>query len=127
MTQGFDEIRVDEVEAGTVITLVFNDTITKEDYDYFVPQLETFTASREKIRLLIELLDFNGITPGALWEDTKFGFRHFDDIEKLAIVGESRWEKVMTQFIKPFTKAVVKYFDRTQLNRAEKWIRNGNT
>ncbi len=124
MTYGFDEIRVDEVSAGTVINLVFNDTIKKQDFEYFVPQLETFMASRDKIRLLIELRDFNGITPGALWEDTKFGFHHFDDIERLAIVGDSRWEEVMAEFIKPFTKAVVKYFDQTQLDSANKWIRS---
>lgn len=126
MSYGFDEIRVDEVSAGTIITLVFNETITKQDFEYFVPQLETFMASRDKIRLLIELRDFNGITPGALWEDTKFGIRHFDDIERLAIVGDSRWEQAMAGFIKPFTTASVKYFEQTQLDSANRWIRNAD-
>ena len=61
--------------------------------------------------MLIELRDFRGWTVGALWEDTKFGLFHFNDIERLAIVGDQQWEKTMAAFIKPFTAATIKYFD----------------
>jgi hypothetical protein len=72
----------------------------------------------------VELHDFQGWTAGALWEDTKFAARHFNDIERLAVVGDSRWEKGVTIFIKPFTGAEVKYFDLGSIDKARQWIRD---
>lgn len=122
MTYGFDEIRLNEEPSGTVVTLVFKDTLKKEDYDHFVPQIEKIMESRDKINLLIILKDFNGLTAGALWEDAKFGIRHFDDIQRLAIVGDTAWQKAMLSFVKPFTRAEVKYFNLSSLEQAENWI-----
>jgi len=48
--------------------------------------------------------------------------RHFNSIERLAIVGESAWEKGMAVFCKPFTTAKVKYFDHSQRQQAETWL-----
>ena len=122
MSYAFDEIRLNERPSGTVVTLVFKDTLKREDYDHFVPQVEKIMESRDKINLLIILKDFSGWTAGALWEDAKFGIRHFDDIERLAIVGDTTWQKAMTGFVKPFTRANVKYFDIADLEQAENWI-----
>jgi hypothetical protein len=58
--------------------------------------------------------DFHGWDAGALWEDAKFDLKHFADIERLAFVGEKKWEKGMAQFCRPFTKATIRYFDRSE-------------
>lgn len=124
MTLGFSEIRLEEEPVGKIVTLVFKDKLGKEDYEQFVPQLEKIMESESKIRLLIELRDFKGWrTAEALWEDAKFGAFHFNDIERLAIVGEKKWEETMAAFIKPFTTARVRYFDMADIRAAEKWIR----
>jgi hypothetical protein len=52
----------------------------------------------------------------------KFDFRHGQDIERLAIVGEKKWQKGMAAFCKPFTSATVKYFDQSKMTAARKWI-----
>ncbi len=57
-----------------------------------------------------------------MWEDTKFDLKHWKDIEKLAIVGETKWEEGMATFCKPFTKAKIKYFAHDKLDDARKWI-----
>jgi hypothetical protein len=75
------------------------------------------------ISILFEMHDFHGWTAGAMWEDMKFDFKHWRDIERLAIVGESKWEKGMAAFCKPFTSAKIQYFDHTQLSEAETWLR----
>ena len=54
-----------------------------------------------------------------LWEDLKFDFKHWKDIERLAIVGESKWEAGMAVFCKPFTAAKIQYFDHTKLDEAK--------
>ena len=55
----------------------------------------------------------------------KFDVKHFSDIERLAMVGDSKWESGMAKFCKPFTTAKVKYFDEAKLTEAETWISEG--
>jgi hypothetical protein len=122
MSIGFDEILVDEKEVGKVVTLKINQTLDKEDYENFVPLIETQMQAGTPIRLLIELHAFEGWTAGALWEETKFAAKHFRDIERIAVVGESRWEKGIKLFVKPFTGAKVRFFDMQALAQARQWI-----
>ncbi|HEV2394322.1 MAG TPA: STAS/SEC14 domain-containing protein [Verrucomicrobiae bacterium] len=47
-----------------------------------------------KIRVSIEMLDFHGWTADVLWQDTKFHAKHFSDIERVAMVGETKLNQV---------------------------------
>ena len=109
--------------ADNLAVIKVSGKLTTEDYALIVGELERLIENTRRIRLLIELHDFNGWTAGAMWEDIKFDFRHFSDIERIAVVGENRWEKGMTLFFKPFTAAVVRYFDSASLDEAGKWLR----
>jgi hypothetical protein len=122
MPYAFDEIRLSEEPGGTVVTLVFQDKLKTEDFEYFVPQADKIMESRDKIRMLIQLKDFKGWSASALWEETKFGVRHFSDIDRLAIVGEKQWEETMAGFIAPFTGAEVRYYDMMDLPLAQAWV-----
>ena len=84
--------------------------------------MERLIKQHKKVRVLCELHDFHGWEAGALWADIKFDLKHFADIERLALVGESRWEQGMAVFCKPFTTAKVRYFDVSKLAEARAWI-----
>lgn len=43
--------------------------------------------------------------------------------ERLALVGERKWEQRMAAFCKPFTSARVRYFDRSKVDEARAWLR----
>jgi len=110
-------------EAGGRILLVrASGKLERADYDNLVPEVEQLIQKHGKIRVLLELHDFHGWTAGALWEDIKFDVKHFNDIERLAIVGESRWQEGMATFCKPFTTAQIRYFTDDQLSEARQWV-----
>lgn len=109
--------------AGNVISMTITGKLEKEDYGIFVPEMERLIQEHGKIRLLMALVDFEGWSAGAAWEDTKFGVRHFNDLERLGIVGDRTWEKGMALFCKVFTTAKVRYFDHDELEEAKRWIR----
>jgi hypothetical protein len=96
--------------------------LTAADYETFVPQVESIVKERGSIRILMTMQDFHGWELAAAWEDTKFGLRHFRDIERLAMVGEKKWQHGMAVFCKPFTKAEIRYFDAGAAKEAESWI-----
>ena len=104
------EIELESLQNGKLNYLLIIGKLDKEDYDIFVPILETAIKTHGKIRLLVELRDFHGWTVGAAWEDTKFGVRHFNHIEKLAFIGDQQWERNLATFAKVFTRAEVRYF-----------------
>jgi hypothetical protein len=108
--------------SGNTIEVSATGKLTKEFYQQFVPSLEKQIQEQGKLRILFQMHDFHGWTAGALWEDVKFDLRHCRDIERLAIVGESKWQQGMAAFCKPFTSARIQYFSHDQLDAARKWL-----
>jgi hypothetical protein len=112
-----------EDDGKEILTVKVVGKLEVEDYEALVPELERLLEARDKIDLLVQLVDFGGWSAGAAWEDTKLGVRHFHDIARLAIVGESLWEQGMTLFARPFTAARVRYFDVADTGEAIAWLR----
>jgi SpoIIAA-like len=115
-------VEVREEAAAKTLTVRLSGKLTKADYETFVPEVERLIKAHGKIRLLVELHDFHGWDAGALWEDIKFDVKHFHDIQRLAIVGETKWEAGMAAFCKPFTTATIKYFDKAKAAEAKAWV-----
>jgi len=106
----------------TYLAIKLSGKLTAQDYEEFVPKVESIVKEKGAIRILMTMHDFHGWEMAAAWEDTKFGMRHFHDIERLAMVGEKAWQHGMAMFCKPFTKAEVRYFDTNAAAEAETWI-----
>jgi hypothetical protein len=115
-------VEIHEKVAGRILAVRASGKLTREDYEHFVPQVERQVGLHGKVRILFGLNDFHGWTAGALWQDTKFAWKHFRDIERLAVIGERPWEHGMALFCRPFTTAQIRYFDRTHADQAEAWI-----
>lgn len=113
---------VTELADGKIIEVHLSGKLTKDAYEAFVPVTEAKIKQYGKIRILVVLEDFHGWSAGALWEDVKFDVKHFRDIERLAIVGHSKWQEGMASFCKPFTSAEIKYFDLAEVESARTWI-----
>lgn len=114
-------IDFEELADGKVLSVRASGKLTKEDYEHFVPATEA-RIKEGKLRILFEMHDFHGWEMSALWEDIKFDIKHFNDIERLAMIGNSKWEKGMAVFCKPFTTAKVQYFDEDQRDEALAWV-----
>lgn len=113
---------IDIISTGKFLHVKVSGKLTKLAYETFAPLVDEGIQEHGKIRILFEMQDFHGWTAGAIWEDIKFDFKHWKDIERLAIVGESKWEKGMAVFCKPFTTAKIKYFDHANLDEAKSWV-----
>jgi hypothetical protein len=97
--------------------------LDRSDYDTLVPEIEQLIREEGKLRVVFVMEDFHGWTPGGLWEDVKFDVRHFNDVDRLALVGDRKWHERMAGLCRLFTTAEVKYFDRTQIEDARQWAR----
>jgi len=118
-------ISLREEAGGKVLVIRLGGKLTTADYERFVPEVERLIRRHGKVRMLIQMHDFHGWHLSALWDDIKFDLKHFAHIERLALVGESKWEEGMAAFCKPFTGAMVRYFDESKSGDSLKWINEG--
>jgi len=110
---------------GRIVEIKATGTLAKSDYERCALQAEPLIERYGKVRMLVELQDFQGWSAGGLWGDLKFDIKHFSDVERLAIIGESKWHEATTRFFKPFTRAEVRYFTHEQADEARRWIEEG--
>ena len=115
-------IELKETDGGKIMELSLSGKLVKEDYETFVPAVDAAIKAHGKLRMLVIMRDFHGWTASAVWEDTKFGARHFRDLDRLAMVGETKWQRGMAFFCKPFTTATVRYFEHPQIEAARAWL-----
>ena len=115
-------IQISEENGGKVLVVQVSGKLEAANYEHFVPVFERLLRQHGKLRVLFEMDRFHGWEAGALWEDIKFDIHHFADIERLAMVGETKWEHGMAAFCKPFTKATIQYFDHADAAKARKWL-----
>jgi len=115
-------VDVSEEADGKIEIIKLSGKLTKEDYQRFLPAIERRIQQHGKVRMLVQMTDFHGWSMGALWEDIKFDLKHFSHIDRLALVGERKWEAGMAVFCKPFTTAKIRYFGLSQLDEAHKWL-----
>ena len=106
----------------TYLMVRLSEKLTAEDYEQFIPHIERAVREQGALRILLEMHDFHGWKLAAAWEDTKFGLRHYHDIDRIAMVGDKAWQHGMAVFCKPFTKATIRYFDRSNSDAAKTWI-----
>ncbi len=116
------------IETGSpkVVGLKLSGTLHDEDYRRFVPLIESVLTVEGKVRLFVQFEEFQGWDMHAAWDDFKFALKHYSDFERIAMVGDRRWEKWLASVCKPFTKAKVKYFDRSQVDAAWIWLKEND-
>jgi len=116
-------LSITEKDKEKLLEVTVKGKLAKEDYQLFVPKFEDLVKKHGRIRVLFRMVDFHGWEAGALWEDIKFDLKHFKDIERLAMVGDKKWEKGMSVFCKPFTAAKIQYFDQADIGKAREWLK----
>ena len=119
-------LKMTTIIPGRILEVRLSGKLEKSDYEDFIPEIDRLIEERPAgLRLLVIFDDFKGWDAGGFWEDLKFGAGHLTEFERLAMVGDTTWEKAMAMFCKPITTADVKYFPIEEADRARAWIQEG--
>jgi hypothetical protein len=92
------------------------------DYKTFVPLVDAEIAKDGKVNILAQFHDFHGWAAHALWDDIKFSTTHCTRIKRIALVGETTWQKWMSAVCKPFTLAKIRSFNASEMEAAKGWL-----
>lgn len=96
--------------------------LTDADYKAFLPRLEAAIREHGRIRLFVDMADFEGWSPHAAWDDLLFGLKHWNDFERMALIGDKRWEDVVAKAMDALSKGEVRRFPAADRRAAQAWI-----
>jgi len=106
-----------------IIYMVVGDKLTNQDFDKLAPLVRQMIAKHDKIRLYYEMTNYKGWTFRAFWRDLYMDLKYRNKVEKIAMVGEKRWEKWLADAIRPFSGAQVRYYNHLRKEEAKQWIK----
>jgi len=115
-------IRKLERGTGSVIGFELSGKLHDDDYKVLVPEVEAVIRREGKVRILLQLVDFEGWDLHAAWDDMKFGIEHCHDFERIAVVGDKAWEEWMAKLSSPFTSSGSRFFEGADIEGAWDWI-----
>jgi hypothetical protein len=115
---------IEQLEMGVpdIIGFRLSGKLMAEDYKVLAPCIEEVVQRKGKVKLFAEVEDLHGWDWRAAWDEIKFGARHYRDIDRIAMVGDRKWEEVVVDWCKPLTKTQIRYFDKSKANAAWYWL-----
>ena len=115
-------VELEEHGGGKTLILHWSGKLGREDYAHFIAEVARAIKAHGKVGLLVRMHGFHGWTMRAVWEDLKLVLRDFSHIERLALIGDNRWEAEMALYCKPLTTSKERYFDESKAAEAAAWI-----
>ena len=98
--------------------------ISKEDYEkVLVPLLDQARREGRRIRFLYQLgPEFEGVTPGAAWEDAKIGLQSMRLLDGCAVVTDLGWIRELTRVAGFLMPCPVRVFGNPERDKAVAWL-----
>ena len=109
--------------SGNLGVFTVTGKLTTEELQQVQSQAELVIQKLGGIKILILLDDFAGWEKAEGWEDFSFAERNDQYIEKMAIVGDRKWEDLVYAFtlkgLRPFP---IEYFNDGETAAAQQWL-----
>lgn len=117
-------ITVMEQSTQTMLAVQATGKLTDSDYeDIWIPALEKVINDSGKANALLYMdAEFKGWELKAMWADTKFGFQHRKDFNRLAVVGGPDWVRWGVKLGEMLLDCEVKLYEPEKLNEALAWV-----
>ena len=93
-----------------------------EDYQLFVPMIDKALKGAKglEVDMLVDMRDFKGWEFLAAWDDFKFGVKHRNAFDKMAIIGNKKWEEASTAMMSHLMTGKSKFFKERE--KALSWL-----
>ena len=112
-----------EQHDGRLCVLRVGGELKKSELDAAQSQFVEIIGRAGSVKLLVLLENFTGWERSQGWGDTDFFFSHRNDFEKIAVVGNPRWEAQVLAFTGAgLRKGPVKFFPETGESEARAWL-----
>jgi SpoIIAA-like len=109
--------------ANGIMTVKFGGKLTQPELAGVQQRAAEIMETHPKTRILVLTENFQGWDKGGAWDDVSFQAKHDQQIERMAIVGDKKWEDLAMLFIgKGFRKFPIQYFPPAGIEDARAWL-----
>lgn len=109
--------------SGGVITIRITGKLTQPELATLQKAVGDVLDHQGRCRLLVIAERFEGWQRGGDWGDLSFQMKHDAQIEKMAIVGERKWEDLALIFTaKGLRQFPIEYFAPAEQDKARAWL-----
>ncbi len=114
---------MDDMPEGT-LGIVADGIVTAKDYEnVLIPAVNKMLEKQDKVRALyVTAPDFTGYDAGAMWDDAKVGFAHLTAWERIAIVTDVEWLRMMVSGVSFLMMGHVRLFKGDEIDAAKAWV-----
>ncbi|TMP37238.1 STAS/SEC14 domain-containing protein [Pseudoalteromonas rubra] len=120
----FHSISVDTERVNGDLLMSFTALGRVNHSDYMAIKAVIDSALRaavgQKIRVLVDVTEFEGWELHAAWDDVALAQRHSHDFYKIAVLGNSRWQKLAAMVGNWFVEGESRYFE--EKGQALSWL-----
>ena len=109
-----------------VLAIRISGTLTADDYDRLGNELSTKLRRHERIGVLVEMLDMDGIKPAALAKDLRYAFARigeFGRFPRVAVITHKSWVRTLASVgDAAFPKMELRTYEAGETERAMAWV-----
>ncbi len=110
-------------QVGGLITAKVSGKVKKNEVDTAQKEVIRIIRSGLKARILLIAEGFKGWDDEGDWGDVSFQMKYDGQIEKIAVVGEKKWEDLVSVFMGKGLRPVrIRLFPPSQLGIAKAWV-----
>ncbi len=106
---------------GRLVGIKATGRIGPDDFQNVMPHIIEVLENHSPIKMLLDWTNCDGFTPDA--ESDRFGFliSYGSNIEKVAIVGDTKWRKLANEVIDA-VRFELRIFNSTEMQAAWDWL-----
>ncbi len=106
-------IGIERVGELVFISLKASGKLTHTDYQTITPMIERALEGIQspRVKFFVDASELEGWEARAAWDDFKIGARHRHEFEKIALVGNKKWQELAMKVGNWFVQGESKYFD----------------
>ena len=119
---GLEILEIGDPEAG-IVGYCVDGKVTAAQARPIFERFEQALAAGRKVRILAEMRHCGGFELAVVAEKAKHLPAIFKTVERVAIVGDTRWLEFYTKLFDPITKMEIKHFTTHERNAALEWLK----
>ena len=106
---------------GNVLGYEVKGKLTEKEFESLSEEFKSAVAEHGKVRLLVRMNEIPNMELGAVAEDLKLA-PYANDIERYAIVGDSKVIEWAQKLVEPLINGEIKHFEDSQYEEAWRWV-----
>jgi hypothetical protein len=109
--------------SGNVVGYKIVGKLEPSDFEKLEPEVNALIEKEGTIRLLFDMAGYEGETARGMIADYRFGRGLQNKVKKMAVVGDTTWEKMLTRMAQVIYATEARFFLSSDIGKAWAWLR----